>query len=137
MSVYPKLPGRKRIRKRGYIASSIVSQSWRADNVGAKPGYWGDQMNCVNFEQPLADSGGARTDVVLPQTDYYVARYLVEATPCSLRHCYRHHPERGTPKGLKIRDNVEEAVVSVGEKLVAVASTFYHSKSSLLADHLE
>ena len=130
MIVYPKLPGRTRIQKRGYIASSIVSQSWRADNVGAKPGYWGDQMNCVNFERPLAYSGGARTGVVLPQIDHYVARYQIEAPPYYLRHCYRHHPERGTKKGSKIRDNVEEVIVNVGEKLVAVASTFYHSKSS-------
>ena len=137
MSVYPKLPGRKRIRKRGYIASSIVSQSWRADNVGAKPGYWGDQMNCVNFEQPLADSGGARTDVVLPRTDHYVARYQIEATPCYLCHCYRRHPERGTKRGSKIHDNVEKVVVNVEEKLVAGAATFYQNKSSLLAAHLE
>ena len=40
-------------------------------------------------------------------------------------------------KGLKIRDNVEEAVVSVEEKLVEVTSTFYDSNSSLLAAHLE
>ena len=137
MIVYPKLPGRKRIQKRGYIALSIACQFWRADNVGAKPGYWGDQMNCVNFEQPLADSGGAQTGVVLHQIDHYVARYQIEATPCYLRHCYRHHAERGTKKGSKIRDNVEEVSVNVGEKLVAVASTFYQNKSSLLAARLE
>jgi hypothetical protein len=124
------MPGRKRIQKRGYIALSIACQSWRADNVGAKPGYWGDQMNCVNFEQLLANSGGARTGVVLPQTDHYVARYPIETTSCYLRHCYRHHPERDTKKGSKIRDNVEEVIVNVGEKVVVVASTFYHSKSS-------
>jgi hypothetical protein len=137
MIVYPKLPGRKRIQKRGYSVLSIACQSLRVDNVGAKPGYWGDQMNCVNFEQPLADSGGARIDVVLPQIDHYVARYQIEATPCYLRHCYRHHAERGTKRGSKIRDNVEKVVVNVGEKLVAGAATFYQNKSSLLAAHLE
>ena len=68
-------------------------QSLRADNVGAKPGYLGDQMNYVNFEQPLADSGGAQTGVVPPQTNHYVAMYLVEAT-CYLHLGYRHHPEQ-------------------------------------------
>ena len=82
MIVYPKLPGRKRIQKRGYSVLSIACQSLRVDNVGAKPGYWGDQMNCVNFEQPLADSGGAQTDVVLFLTDHYVVRYQIQATPC-------------------------------------------------------
>ena len=91
-----------------------MCQSWRADNVGAKPGYWGDQRNYVNFEQPLADSGGAQTGVVPPQTNHYVEMYRGEATPCYLDLCYRHHPERDTQKGLKIRDNVEETVVSVG-----------------------
>jgi hypothetical protein len=32
---------------------------------------------------------------------------------------------------------VEEVIVNVGEKLVAVASTFYQNKSSLLAARLE
>ncbi len=94
-------------------------------------------MNCVNFEQPLADSGGARIGVVLPQTGHYGAWYLMEATPCYLCHCYRRHPERGTKMGSKIRDNVEKVVVNVGEKLVAGAATFYQYKSSLLAAHLE
>jgi hypothetical protein len=91
-----------------------VGQYLRADSVGAKPGYLGDQMNYVNFELPLADSCGAQIDVVPPQTNHCVEKYRGEATPYCQHRYYHPHPvylERDMQKGSKIRENVEEVCV--------------------------
>jgi hypothetical protein len=54
--------------------------------------------------------------------------------------CYHEHPvyiERDKQKGSIIRENVEEVVGIVGEKLVEVTATFYYSRSSLPVAHPE
>ena len=97
-------------------------------------------MSYANFVLLLADSYVFRSDVGPPQTYRCAQRYRGKATPYCHHLCYHQHPvyiERGTQQGSKIRENVEEVVGIVGEKLVEVTATFYHSRSSSPVAHLE
>jgi hypothetical protein len=87
-------------------------------------------MNYANFVLLLVDSNASQNDVVRLQRDRWAPKHRGGATPYCHHLCYHQHPvhlERGTQKGSKMSENVEDVVGGWRENLVEVTATFYHS----------